>query len=75
MGPSLHRVVNRKGGTAQGFSYSVAMEQNEIIWDKDNLNEFIKNPMSFVVGTTMPFRGLKKEADRNAVICYLGTLK
>ncbi len=60
MGPSLHGLVERKAGAAEGFLYSVAMEQSG---------------MAYIAGTSMPFGGLKNDKDREAVICYLQSVK
>lgn len=72
MGPSLHQVIDRKAGTQPGFYYSEAMKNSDITWTKENLSQFLKKPKDMVKGTTMPFSGIKKQAQRDAIICYLG---
>ncbi|MAZ87590.1 MAG: cytochrome c family protein [Cellvibrionaceae bacterium] len=75
MGPSLHGVVGRKAGKTDGFLYSMAMEASGFVWTNERLSDFIASPMSYVAGTSMPFGGIKKVDDREALICYLKGLK
>jgi cytochrome c len=72
LGPSLHGVVGRKAGTADGFkNYSPAMQKSGIVWTEHNLEKYLADPKSFVPGNRMVFVGLKKEDDRENVIAYL----
>lgn len=71
IGPSLHRVIGRKAGSLEGFSYSQAMRQTGVVWDEATLDAFLGDPRGFVPGTKMAFPGLKRAADRAAVIAYL----
>jgi cytochrome c len=73
MGPSLHGLMGRQVGTAEGFIYSPAMEEADFIWSEETLSAFLESPMQYLPGTTMPFAGLKKEDQRKALICYLKT--
>ena len=40
-------------------------------WSEKSLYKFLKNPKSFLPGTTMCFRGLRKSQDRVNLIEYL----
>lgn len=71
MGPSLNGVVDRKTGSAEGFVYSIAMEQVSYNWTPEKLDGFLKKPMAYLPGTSMPFGGLKKDEDRANLICFL----
>ena len=44
-------------------------------WTEDELNHFLYNPKGYAKGTKMAFAGVKKDADRAAVIAYLKSLK
>jgi cytochrome c len=70
-GPSLYRVVGRKAGSAEGFLYSVALEESQLVWDAETLSAFLENPMVFVPGSIMPFAGLKKAEERQSLVCWL----
>jgi len=74
VGPNLWDIVGRAKGAAAGFKYSGAMTEKGGDWAYQDLDSFLTNPKSFVSGTKMSFSGLKKAADRAAVIAYLRTL-
>ena len=71
MGPSLHGLMGREVGTAEGFVYSPAMEEADFTWTEETLSAFLESPMQYVPGTTMPFGGIKKPEQRQALNCYL----
>lgn len=72
LGPSLHGVVGRKAGTAEGFkNYSPAMQKADIVWAEENLDKYLADPKSFIPGNRMIFAGVKKQEDRANVIAYL----
>ena len=71
VGPNLHRVIGRKAGTAAGFNYSHAFREAEFTWDPEKLDRYLENPAAFVDSNWMPFTGLKRSEDRQAIICFL----
>lgn len=71
MGPSLHALMGRKAGSADGFTYSDAMSNADFVWTEKALSAFIKNPAAYVAGTVMPFAGIRKVEQRDALVCYL----
>lgn len=70
-GPALYGVVGNTSGTHAGFTYSTAMATAGYAWDYEQLDGFLKKPSKHMKGTKMSFAGLKKPADRAAVIEYL----
>jgi cytochrome c len=74
VGPSLHGVLGRTAGSAEGYRYSKAMTaygQSGIVWDTDTLNVYLEAPRKVVKGTKMSFPGLKRPQDRADVIAFL----
>ena len=72
LGPSLHGVIGRKAGTAEGFkNYSPAMQKSGGVWTAENLDKYLPDPKAFIPGNRMIFAGLKKAEDRANVIAYL----
>lgn len=69
MGPSLHGLLGRPAGGVEDFSYSLAMEQADLVWDSETLDVFLASPMTYMPGTTMPFAGLKSAEQRAALLC------
>lgn len=71
VGPSLYGIIDRPAGTVEGYKYSKALLESEIVWDDESLRAFITKPKAFLKGTKMAFAGLKKEKDLNNLIAYL----
>ncbi|MEM7546352.1 MAG: cytochrome c family protein [Pseudomonadota bacterium] len=71
VGPSLHAILERPAGVVDGAKYSDAMAASGLTWDAETLTAFLKSPKGLVKGTTMSFRGLKKDDDVSDVIAYL----
>jgi len=71
LGPNLHGIINRYSGEIEGFPYSPAMMAYQKKWTEKELDKFLQDPMKVVPGTMMAFGGLRKERDRQAVLCYL----
>ena len=71
IGPSLGNIFDQKAGIVEGFKYSKAMKNSDIIWNDCTLDKFLKKPRKHIKGTKMRFSGLKKKSHRDAVIKYL----
>ena len=71
VGPNLYGIMGAKIASKEGFAYSKAFKASDIVWSDDNLDAYFKKPKDFLPGTRMSFVGLKKEAEREAVIAYL----
>jgi cytochrome c len=72
LGPNLYKIVGRKAGSLQNYSYSSAMKGAGFIWDESKLDRFIANPEQIVPGNNMkPFSGLASADDRAKVIAFL----
>jgi len=67
-GPNLWNIVGASAGGKGDFKYSNAMTSSGITWTYEELDGFLAKPTKYVSGTNMNFVGLKKEADRAAVI-------
>lgn len=70
-GPALWNIVGRTAATGADFAYSPAMASSGITWNYAELDEYLANPKAYVPKTKMAFIGVKKPADRAAVIEYL----
>lgn len=74
VGPNLRRVAGRDIGKAAGFPYSDALANAPGQWTDQRLDEFIQAPQKTFPGTAMPFEGLRSEAERKKLVCYLNSL-
>lgn len=70
-GPNLYGIVGSNAAQTGDFKYSSALKSANLNWTYEDLDGFLTRPSKYVKGTNMSFVGLKKEADRAAVIEYL----
>ena len=75
LGPSLFGIAGRKNGMVDGFRYSEANKNANIVWSPETLEPYLADPKKVIPGTIMAFAGLKKAEDRANVIAYLVSLK
>ena len=73
VGPNLYGLFGREAGTAEGFSYSDPLKEADFIWTPEQVDHWLENPRTFLVGNRMSFSGIRKPEDRLAVIAYLMT--
>ena len=71
IGPNLSNIIDQKAGIVEGFKYSKAMKNSDIVWNDCSLDSFLKKPRKYIKGTKMRFSGLKKKSHRDALIKYL----
>ena len=75
LGPSLKGVVGRKSAALEDFRYSNPMKRANIVWDEDNLRDYIKDPQAKVKGNRMPYGGLTEANEIDDIIAYLKVLQ
>jgi nitrite reductase (NO-forming) len=73
LGPSLAGVMGRKAGSVEGYNYSPAMKQANLVWDQKTLDGYLADPGKTIPGNKMPFPGLKTDHDRADVIAFLAS--
>ena len=73
IGPNLYGVVGASKAHKSGFAYSAAMANAGGNWGYEDLNFFLWKPKLHIEGTKMNYVGLKKPADRAAMIAWLRT--
>lgn len=55
VGPNLHGVIGRTAGSVEGFRYGdsiVAAGEGGLVWDQENLVDYLKDPKAFLVEVT-----------------------
>ena len=70
-GSNLFNLNGRKTGQAEGYSYSKANIEKNIIWNNETLFEYLKAPKKYIPGTKMVFAGIKKPQERIDLIVYM----
>jgi cytochrome c len=73
IGPNLWGVLGRPAGSAEGFSYSVALRGSGIVWSTESINHFIEAPSTLVPGTIMASTPVSSAEDRAALLAYLAS--
>lgn len=71
MGPSLFGVVGRMAGSQDGYRYTDAMKNYNVVWTEETLDAYLADPRGVVRGNRMAFPGIKDPQKRSAVIDYL----
>ena len=71
IGPSLYNLLGREAGSVDGYKYSKAMKNSDVVWDEESLDKFLTKPRKFIKKTKMSFRGIKKKSLRDDIISYL----
>ncbi|MGD9981991.1 MAG: cytochrome c family protein [Hyphomonadaceae bacterium] len=71
VGPNLHGVFGREIGTAEGFTYSQAVQNANFVWNAEQLDHWLQNPQTFLPGNRMAFAGVRDETQRRDLIAFL----
>ena len=72
VGPNQYGVLGRSKESVPGFAYSGVLSQTGgDIWTYAELNKFLWKPKAYAKGTKMNYIGLKKPADRAAMIAWM----
>ncbi len=75
IGPNLWDVVGRPVASAEGYAFSNALKgKSGEAWSYGNLDAFLRKPKDWAPRTKMSFAGLRKPAQRAALIVYLRSL-
>lgn len=71
-GPTLHRLMGRRIGTAPGYAYSVALTGKDIIWSRETVARlFDIGPNAMLPGTKMPEQVVTRAEDREALVDFI----
>jgi cytochrome c len=71
-GPTLHGIFGRPIATAEGFDYSAALRDLDIVWTPQTVSELFEfGPETYTPGSRMPEQRIPSAADRQALIEFL----
>lgn len=74
IGPNLHGMFGRKAGAIADYDFSDAWKNADFVWTSATLDTYLKSPRDMIPGNRMPFDGLSRPADRQALIAYMKTI-
>jgi cytochrome c len=72
-GPHLDGVIGRRAASVEDVNYSDALRGLGVVWDAENLEQFLANPVAMAKGTRMTIR-VANASDRASIVAYLGSL-
>lgn len=71
-GPSLHGVLGRRIGTHEGYSYSPALKDGDLVWNEETIDALFRlGPDVVTPGSKMPLQRIPKDEDRAELIEFL----
>ena len=71
-GPTLYGVFGRRAGTLEGYPYSEALTNSQIVWNAETINRlFSEGPDKVTPGTKMPIQRMKNDQDRRDLVSFL----
>ena len=73
LGPKLEGLFGRKAGSVADFKgYSPELQASGIVWTDETLDNFLRDPVKMVPGTSMSFVGrIEKASDRKDLIAFM----
>ena len=74
VGPMHLGVLGRKAGGVKSYLYSDALNKSKVVWTRENLLAWLKNPEELIPGQRMGY-AMDLAEDRLDVVAYLATLK
>lgn len=73
-GPTLHGIFGRPIASAEGFQYSAALQELDIVWTAQTISELFEfGPNAYTPGSRMPEQRVPSAEDRRALITFLET--
>jgi len=74
VGPNLYGIIGRTAGTVEDFRYGEALAakgEEGLVWDEENIVEYMKDPAEFIGGRSKMTFKLRKGGED--VAAYLAT--
>jgi len=71
-GPTMHGIFGRRIGTAEGYDFSQALREMDIVWTPEKVADLFKyGPEAYTPGSRMPEQRIPAEEDRQALAEFL----
>lgn len=72
-GPTLWHIFGRRIATLPGYNFSPALKKLDIVWSKETVAKLFEiGPAHYTPGTKMPEQTINADADRKALVDFLG---
>ena len=70
VGPTHKNLIGRKAGSVQGYAYSQALKNSQVIWDEASLKQWLAEPEKFIPGQKMSI-SISDAQERADIVAYL----
>ncbi len=71
-GPTLHGIFGRRIATLNGYNFSPALKQLDVVWTPETVARLFEvGPMAYTPGTKMPEQTIGSAEDRDALVKFL----
>ncbi len=70
-GPNLFGVFGRAAGAVEGFRYSPAHRDSDLVWDAETLDVYLQDPQGVVPGSNKRLKGIADADERAALIDFM----
>jgi cytochrome c len=74
IGPNLFGMFGRKAGNVADYDFSDAWKNATFVWTDKTLDTYLLAPHKMIPNNRMPFDGLSRREDRQALIKYMRTI-
>ncbi|KPB68817.1 c-type cytochrome [Pseudomonas cannabina] len=74
-GPQLNGIVGQQAGQQEGYVYTDAMKNSGLIWNREELRTYIKDPSDVVPGTRMKLWWMGNDERMDDLLEYLDANK
>ena len=71
VGPHLVGIYGREAGSVEGYRYSPALADSDIVWDDETIAAYVEDPRGFIPGNRMAFPGIRNEQEIADLLSYL----
>ena len=72
LGPDLYHLLDRPIATAKNYgAYTPALKKLGGKWDRQRLDQFLRDPQAMAPGTSMAFPGIADDRQRAAIVDYV----
>ncbi|KQQ54406.1 cytochrome C [Pseudomonas sp. Leaf127] len=70
-GPQLNGVIDRKAGQTDDYKYTDALHASGIVWSRENIARFVKDPDGVIPGTRMKLWWIGNDQRMEDLLEYL----
>ncbi|RXT59977.1 c-type cytochrome [Pseudomonas syringae] len=74
-GPPLNGIIGRQAGQQEGYVYTDAMKNSGLVWTREELRTYIKDPSEVVPGTRMKLWWMGDDERMEDLLEYLDANK